>query len=1312
MKKRSRVFYHRMLSFHRSGIGKASTSPNRLSCIFIIAAVVTLFFYSCAGTPAKIPDKGAQGVDLAAAWKDLWADRFTMAESAFRASLSSNPGNAEATRGLALALFSRGAELESASLLVDMLTADPSTPFADAIQAFAIEVMPDGKISSEKLRKLAEQEVSRKTQPEISRIGWHFLADYYKYNDPDASRMRSAAENLGALAAWKIIGPFPNASASGFRKDFIGETKVESWGTGDFSAADGRKLSWTEPDNLPPNAFIRPENYLGYEKWGSVYYATGSFNSKKAGDYRLFIERNGSISVWLDGALVVADGEERLGGEYRSSAIPLGAGTHKILVKLASEDLLAGFRLSAVLTSEYVMGGDKALSLIASLKESAAGDANERLGDALATSSASAMPDAGFWCARFLYDCGYYTSALSTIAKARDKGIGESALFDYLEYRCLAALGRNTESRNALTRAGHRDILFAPTVDSLLGEYISEKRFAEAKYLLTKSKAFFGKWRRGDLQSISLAIASNGDVYNEAATYTSTYPDSPDGAILIANEGLGYGFDIRSLVSEIKSKGRPYEADRILLNYAAKAELQSDIYTLASSYAVLSPDLANVRYLLEDSSIRTGKFGLDEAILRAGKLAASFPGSTDLATLASGLAENKLIMAQKSAAESKSKDERVEKELTAARDQYIDRLSALLWLRPSDYVLREQLRTAKKLPDLDIAETSSTVEKSINDYEAERKVKPSPESDAEIVLDESSTIFFGDGASRFYRFSIIKMLSMAGVEAESSQNLDRGYGIKVTQAFTLKADGSKIEARLGSATVSFPGLSKGDYIVLRYQGNNYNPGALARHFWISAPLQHDYPAYLTEVRISYPAASKPSIEVHNDGNFALPRTEELVEPAMQRLKITARDMPAIPSGTWSADPRDTSTWLDVSDLPSWTEIAHWYTDLFYGRTKPEESVRRKAMELTAGITDRRLKIAKLYDFVANAVHYEDLSFMYSAYIPQRAESVLEDRFGDCKDKCALLVSLLSACDIEAEVALSAPDYRGMNRYLPSMRFTHIIVMVADPAGDLILDPTDQYSTFPRLAESLQGSWYLPIDRSGTKEATLARIPFSSAMPPTSIFLEITVGNSLRPEVKGSAAMGSEYAGAMRYSYSPNAPERRQNLMRRLMASLLPGLELSSYEAKGIEGGVESQDPTLEFEGFLPPLAARGGLAVLTIPWATQLPLSLETLAADGKDVLSVDYAAFASPVTETIVAQLPEGWKAAMLPEDKEYRFGQAYARFHYSAAGSSIVCTRELYLPYLVVGAGERKSFLSFVQSVGTKGRELILASTSGAAE
>ena len=73
MKNRSRVFYHRMLSFHRSGIGKASTSPNRLSCIFIIAAVVTLFLYSCAGTPAKIPDKGAQGVDLANAWKDLWA---------------------------------------------------------------------------------------------------------------------------------------------------------------------------------------------------------------------------------------------------------------------------------------------------------------------------------------------------------------------------------------------------------------------------------------------------------------------------------------------------------------------------------------------------------------------------------------------------------------------------------------------------------------------------------------------------------------------------------------------------------------------------------------------------------------------------------------------------------------------------------------------------------------------------------------------------------------------------------------------------------------------------------------------------------------------------------------------------------------------------------------------------------------------------------------------------------------------------------------------------------------------------------------
>jgi hypothetical protein len=330
--------------------------------------------------------------------------------------------------------------------------------------------------------------------------------------------------------------------------------------------------------------------------------------------------------------------------------------------------------------------------------------------------------------------------------------------------------------------------------------------------------------------------------------------------------------------------------------------------------------------------------------------------------------------------------------------------------------------------------------------------------------------------------------------------------------------------------------------------------------------------------------------------------------------------------------------------------------------------------------------------------------MYSAFVPQRSESVLEDRFGDCKDKCALLVSLLEACGIEAEVALSAPDYRGSTPYLPSIRFSHIVVIIPDPTGDLILDPTAEYSTFPRLPEELQGSWYLPIRRDPLAKAELSRIPSATAAVPTSIFLQLSVEDGLKTKVSGQAVMGGEFTYALRYSYATASPERRRDLVAGFIASVLPGFELSTYSAKGLSGGIEGLDPSLDFEGSLPSLLSVNHPSALSLPWSTDVPPSLLAFSRQSSASMKIDYPIFAAPIKETIVVALPKGWEVPSLPTDADFRFGLAYATFHYSRSGSTIVCARELYLPYMVVGADEREAFATFVGQALTKGREAIV--------
>ena len=65
----------------------------------------------------------------------------------------------------------------------------------------------------------------------------------------------------------------------------------------------------------------------------------------------------------------------------------------------------------------------------------------------------------------------------------------------------------------------------------------------------------------------------------------------------------------------------------------------------------------------------------------------------------------------------------------------------------------------------------------------------------------------------------------------------------------------------------------------------------------------------------------------------------------------------------------------------------------------------------------------------------------SAYVPTEGKQVLRERYGDCKDKAALLTALLAAVGIHSDMVLLSPRDHGLTPYLPSPRFNHAIARV-------------------------------------------------------------------------------------------------------------------------------------------------------------------------------------------------------------------------------------------------------------------------------
>jgi hypothetical protein len=94
-------------------------------------------------------------------------------------------------------------------------------------------------------------------------------------------------------------------------------------------------------------------------------------------------------------------------------------------------------------------------------------------------------------------------------------------------------------------------------------------------------------------------------------------------------------------------------------------------------------------------------------------------------------------------------------------------------------------------------------------------------------------------------------------------------------------------------------------------------------------------------------------------------------------------------------------------------------------------------------------------FVRDEVRYLGFELGPNSHAPHLPERVLAQRFGDCKDKSYLLVTLLRAMGVEADVALvySTPDAR-VEQQLPSpFAFDHVIVRAAVEGRTYWMDPT-------------------------------------------------------------------------------------------------------------------------------------------------------------------------------------------------------------------------------------------------------------------
>jgi hypothetical protein len=151
-------------------------------------------------------------------------------------------------------------------------------------------------------------------------------------------------------------------------------------------------------------------------------------------------------------------------------------------------------------------------------------------------------------------------------------------------------------------------------------------------------------------------------------------------------------------------------------------------------------------------------------------------------------------------------------------------------------------------------------------------------------------------------------------------------------------------------------------------------------------------------------------------------------------------------------------WIDYSEYASWRAVNQWAAELYSSTKSDNGDVVALARKLKRQSSSDADYITRSLFFVQNEIRYLGLELGENSHRPQTPREVLSKRYGDCKDKSLLLVTLLQLQGIRAWPALvSTNDRYGINRGLPSPgAFDHVITLVEFNGKRYWLDGTRLY----------------------------------------------------------------------------------------------------------------------------------------------------------------------------------------------------------------------------------------------------------------
>lgn len=386
---------------------------------------------------------------------------------------------------------------------------------------------------------------------------------------------------------------------------------------------------------------------------------------------------------------------------------------------------------------------------------------------------------------------------------------------------------------------------------------------------------------------------------------------------------------------------------------------------------------------------------------------------------------------------------------------------------------------------------------------------------------------------------------------------------------------------------------------------------------------------------------------------------------------------------------------------TWSEIGDRYHELIEKQLRSSGNLSQKVWELTSKTEDRPAKMRSIYYFVRDNIRYVAIHLGRGGYVPHYPREVFENKYGDCKDVSALLVSMLKGIGIEAHPALvCTKDYGFIDTTICSLDpFNHMIVYVPQEKEPIWLDATSKFAPFNSLPWRDRNVEAFIVDGNGgsrfvTTPASDKRKNLSKRV------LNLSINEKGHLGCSGFLEYGGAQMERVRSDFTYASREESAKAARRYLNQWCPGATLVDFSLDNFDSPEGNVRISLSFE--VQDYADQVGPEMVFFPNVLNRLESTAPFAEQKRE----QYLHFYDPYTEidTLSFLLPKGYRVGSHPPARSLNCKGGLFRSSCRITGDTLRYHRFLQQEEAYLDPYYYPEIKEFFEAVGIADREMVL--------